>query len=58
MRPLTSNLLKFNFYEIVESERKTLPKFDSIEDLVEFFDENDLGDYLENMPEVEFEVNL
>ena len=43
---------------MAEKIQKTLPKFDSIEDLVEFFDENDLGDYLENMPEVEFEVNL
>ena len=42
----------------MESERKTLPKFDSIDDLVEFFDENDMGDYLENLPEAEFEVNL
>ncbi len=40
------------------SENKELPKFDSIDELTEFFDENDLGDYLENMPEADFEVNL
>lgn len=41
-----------------ENENKKLPKFDSIEELTTFFDENDLGDYLESMPEVEFEVEL
>lgn len=40
------------------SENKELPKFDSIDELTEFFDENDLGDYLENMSEADFEVNL
>jgi hypothetical protein len=40
------------------TENKKLPKFDSIEALTDFFDENDLGDYLENLPEAEFTVNL
>lgn len=40
------------------SENKKLPKFDSIDKLTEFFDENDLGDYLDSMPETEFDVNL
>jgi CopG antitoxin of type II toxin-antitoxin system len=40
------------------TENKELPKFDSIDELTGFFDENDLGDYLENLPEAEFEVNL
>lgn len=37
---------------------ETIPKFDSIDSLVSFFDENDMGAYLESMPEVEFEVDL
>ena len=41
-----------------ENESKILPKFDSIEELTDFFDENDLGSYLESMPEVEFEVAI
>lgn len=40
------------------SEKKQMPKFDSLEELVDFFEENDLGDYLETMPEVDFEVDL
>jgi hypothetical protein len=40
------------------TENKELPKFDSINELTEFFDENDLGDYLENLPEADFEVNI
>lgn len=40
------------------SENKKIPKFDSIDELTAFFDENDLGDYLENLPEADFDVNL
>ena len=40
------------------NENKKLPKFDSVNDLTEFFDTNDLGDYLESLPEVEFDVEL
>ncbi len=40
------------------SENKELPKFDSIEELTRFFDENDMGDYLGSMPEVGFEVEF
>ena len=35
-----------------------MPKFDTTDDLAAHFDENDFGDYLENMPEAEFEVSL
>ena len=43
---------------MAENNPKQLPKFDSIDSLTRFFDENDMGDYLENMPEVNFDVNL
>ncbi len=43
---------------MAENNQQKLPKFDSLDALTDFFDENDLGDYLENMPEVEFAVNL
>jgi predicted DNA binding CopG/RHH family protein len=43
---------------MAESEPKTLPKFASLDEMVEFFDTQDLGDYLDSMPEVEFEINL
>ncbi len=43
---------------MAENNQKQLPKFDSLEKLTEFFDENDMGDYLEKMPEAQFEVDL
>lgn len=43
---------------MTENNQKQLPKFDSPEKLSEFFDENDLGEYLEDMPEETFEVNI
>lgn len=42
----------------MEACKQKLPEFESIEELVEFFDGNDLGDYLESMDEVEFEVEI
>jgi hypothetical protein len=35
-----------------------LPEFDTIADLVDFFDTHDLGEYFDEMPEVPGEVNL
>ncbi len=35
-----------------------LPEFDTLTDLVEFFDTHDMGEYFEEMPEVSGEVNL
>ena len=37
---------------------KKLPAFSSLDELVRFFDENDLGDYLDATPEAHFKVNL
>ena len=34
------------------------PKFDSLEALTDFFDTNDMGDYWQTMPEVDFEITL
>ncbi len=41
-----------------ESKPQTLPEFASLDALVEFFDTHDLGDYLEQLPDAHFEVNL
>lgn len=38
------------------TENKPLPAFDSTDELVEFFDSNDLGDF--DLPEAEFEVDV
>lgn len=41
-----------------ESEVKSLPHFRSLDELVEFFDSHDLGEYLDQMPEVDIEVDI
>jgi hypothetical protein len=38
--------------------KNSLPKFDSLEALTDFFDTNDMGDYWQSMPEVDFEINI
>ena len=43
---------------MARSEAKSLSHFRSLEELVEFFDSHDLGDYLDQMPEVDFEVDI
>jgi hypothetical protein len=43
---------------MAKSKSTQLPHFDSLDELVEFVDTHDLGDYLDNMPEVHFDVNL
>ena len=43
---------------MTENNSQQLSSFGSLDELVEFFDTNDVGDYLEQKPEVNFEVNL
>lgn len=43
---------------MARSEAKSLPHFGSLDQMVEFFDSNDLGEYLGQMPEADFEVDL
>ena len=43
---------------MTENNSKQLPKFESLDALTNFFDENDLGEYAEQMLEARFEVNL
>lgn len=43
---------------MAENNKKRLPKFDSLDALTAFFDENDMGEYVEQTPEANFEVNL
>jgi hypothetical protein len=38
--------------------KKTLPKFRSVNRLVDFFEGHDMGDYWDQMPEVSFDINL
>ncbi len=43
---------------MAENKNNNLPTFDSLDALTKFFDENDMGDYAENMPEADFEVSI
>ena len=43
---------------MVKSKTKSLPDFGSLDELVEFFDSHDLGEYLDQMPEANFEVDI
>jgi len=43
---------------MAESELKSIPHFASPDELVEFFDTYDLGEYWEQMPEAHFEVDI
>ena len=43
---------------MAKNKPENFPQFGSIDDLVEFFDTHDLGDYLDQMPEATFKVDL
>ena len=40
------------------SKTKGLPEFGSLDTLVDFFDENDLGDFWDSLPEASFDIAL
>jgi hypothetical protein len=43
---------------MTKSKSKSLPRFRSLDKLVEFFETNDLGEYWDKMPEAHFEVDI
>lgn len=43
---------------MTESSSHNLPSHASLDELVDFFDTHDMGNYPDKMPEVEFTVNL
>ncbi len=43
---------------MAENKEKNLPEFDSLDDLVNFFDKNDFGDFDKKLKEVHFDVDL
>jgi hypothetical protein len=43
---------------MARNKSKSLPKFESLDKLVEFFDTHDMGEYWEQMPEAHFDVDL
>lgn len=43
---------------MAENEASPLPPFRSLEELVEFFDAHDMGEYWDRLPEAHFEVDI
>jgi CopG antitoxin of type II toxin-antitoxin system len=43
---------------MAENDSHTLPSFASLDELVEFFDTHDMGEYEKDLTEANFEVNL
>ena len=41
-----------------KSENSVLPHFDSLDELVNFFDTHDIGEFYEQMPEADFKVDI
>lgn len=41
-----------------ENSGRSLPHFDSIDELTDFVDTHDMGEFLEEMSEVDFEVDI
>lgn len=41
-----------------KNKSKTLPGFETLNEVVDFFDTHDLGEYWDEMPESNFEVDL
>ncbi len=43
---------------MTKSKSKNLPTVGSLNELVEFFDTHDMGEYWDQMPEAHFDVNI
>ena len=43
---------------MAKSKSKPLPKVESLDELVNFFDTHDMGEYWDEMPEAAFDINI
>jgi hypothetical protein len=43
---------------MTENKQQPLPSFESLDDLVEFFETSDMGEYEVDLPEAQFDVDL
>ncbi len=43
---------------MADNEFEEMPEFSSLDDLVNFFDTHDMGEYWDSLPEVEFEIDI
>ncbi len=43
---------------MAENESKRVPEFGSIDELIEFFETHDMGEYWDQMPKAHFDVDI
>ena len=43
---------------MAKNKAKRFPRLESVDELVEFFDKHDMGDYWDRLPKAEFEVKI
>ena len=43
---------------MAKNKAKSFPRLKSVDELVEFFDKHDMGDYWDRLPKADFEVNI
>ena len=43
---------------MARNKSRALPKFESLDELVEFFDTHDMGEYWNQMPEANFDIKI
>jgi hypothetical protein len=43
---------------MARNKSKSLPKFESLDELVGFFDANDMGEYWDEMPAADFDISI
>jgi hypothetical protein len=58
MRGQRRLLIYLMVYNMTESKSQKIPPFTSFDELIEFFDTQDMGDYLDELPEVHFDVDI
>lgn len=43
---------------MITNKTKAIPKFNSLDELVAFFDAHDMGEYWDQMPEAHFDIDI
>ena len=44
--------------DMARKKAKSLPEFESLDELVGFFDSHDMGEYWEELPEADFDIDI
>src|SRR4051794_11746727 len=57
-KPLSSVLERWLDGSANSMNENKMPDFESVDEVVEFFDNNDMGEYADEMPEAHFEIDI